>query len=107
MVTPAAIDTTCLQRKGISSFISSITSFTFHGFTTNISMSAFLVASMLSVVVSTSGNSPFNKSNFSVDGSDTQILYLPREAKPLATAPPIFPTPMIDIFIFLAFLLQS
>ena len=72
------------------------------GFTAKIIISAADTASQLSVVILMAGNSFFTIARLLYERSDNQIFsaatFVPR-AKPLARAPPIFPAPIIAIFI--------
>ena len=104
---PAATDTSvCL----LFSFSSRMTDSTNQGFTARMTTSAPVAASVLLRVVEMPGNSSFSFSSLPALGLDTMIsesaIRLPF-ARPRAIEPPMFPAPIIAIFICASFLMYS
>ena len=96
---PAATEISICLLFSLSSLT---TDFISHGLTASMISSAPVTASWLSRVVCNAGNSAFSTSNLLCVGLETMMslagMMVPL-AKPRAIDPPIFPAPIIAVFI--------
>ena len=102
-VAPATTDTNIWRLKSIWLCRLVITSSKSHGFTTTIIISVPAAAALLSVLTVIAGNCALYLAKVASLTSQSTIslaFTLPLDAKPTAIEPPIFPAPIIPIFIF-------